>query len=233
VPISHALARFPITPNMISIFTLAVGIAAGAFYACGGYWNTLMGAVLSVGASILDGCDGEIARLKLLESDFGCWLETICDYLYYLLIFAGLTIGLARSSGKDTYLDWGIVLLAGAVMSILVTGIGRHWLSGRRPEQYLGIWQKKAETRKSNPILYLGRHTEFIIRRCFLPYALLVFALLDLSRIVLFLAAIGANLVWLISLYSYLAFSMTPKSPSTDFHVAARTAPEAEGVTPA
>lgn len=233
VPISHVLARFQITPNMVSVFTLAVGIAAGAFYACGGYWNTLMGAVLSVGASILDGCDGEIARLKLLESDFGCWLETICDYLYYLLIFAGLTIGLARSSGKDIYLDWGAVLLAGAVMSILVTGVGRHWLAGRRPEQYLGIWQKKAETRKSNPILYIGRHTEFMIRRCFWPYALLVFALLDLSRIVLFLAAIGANLVWVISLYSYLAFSMTPKSPSTDLHVAAGTAPEAEGVTPA
>lgn len=233
VPISHALARFPITPNMVSVFTLAVGIVAGALYACGGYWNTLMGAVLSVGASILDGCDGEIARLKLLESDFGCWLETICDYLYYLLIFAGLTIGLARSSGKDMYLDWGAVLLAGAVMSILVTGVGRHWLAGRRPEQYLGIWQKKAETRKSNPILYIGRHTEFIIRRCFWPYALLVFALLDLSRIVLFLAAIGANLVWLISLYSYLAFSMTPKSPSTDFPVAAGTAPETEGITPA
>ena len=233
VPISHALARFPITPNMVSVFTLAVGVAAGAFYACGGYWNTLIGAILSVGASILDGCDGEIARLKLLESDFGCWLETICDYLYYLLIFAGLTIGLARSSGKDIYLDWGAVLLAGAVMSILVTGVGRHWLAGRRPEQYLGIWQKKAETRKSNPILYIGRHTEFIIRRCFWPYALLVFALLNLSWIVLFLAAIGANLVWLISLYSYMAFSMTPKSPSTDFAAAAGTAPEAEGATPA
>src|SRR4051794_23964660 len=41
----------------------------------------LIGAVLSVSASILDGCDGEVARLKLMESDFGCWLETVCDYL--------------------------------------------------------------------------------------------------------------------------------------------------------
>ena len=39
----------------------------------------LLGAVLSVFASILDGSDGEVARLKLQESDFGCWLETICD----------------------------------------------------------------------------------------------------------------------------------------------------------
>ena len=233
VPISRVLARFPITPNMVSIITLAVGIIAGAFYAYGGYWSTLLGAVLSVWASILDGCDGEIARLKLLESDFGCWLETSCDYVYYLLIFAGLTIGLVRSSGSHMYLDWGAVLLAGAMMSILATGLGRHRLAARRPEQYLGIWQKKAESRKSNPILYIGRHTEFIVRRCFWPYALLVFALLDLNQIVLFLATIGANLVWLISLYSYLAFSVTPKSPSADFSVAAGTAPEADGVTTA
>ena len=95
------------------------------------------GAVLSVWASILDGCDGEVARLKLLESDFGCWLETVCDYLYYLFIFAGMTIGLIRSSDEKMYLIWGILLLFGAVMSFLVTGLGRHRLAAGRPEQYL------------------------------------------------------------------------------------------------
>ena len=56
--------------------------------------------ILSLFASILDGCDGEVARLKLQESAFGCWLETICDYLYYLFIFVGMTIGLLRSTGN-------------------------------------------------------------------------------------------------------------------------------------
>ena len=100
VPISRQLIKLPITPNMVSVFTLGVGVASGFFFACGGYWNVLVGAVLSLWASILDGCDGEVARLKLLESDFGCWLETICDYLYYLLIFGGMAIGLVRSSGN-------------------------------------------------------------------------------------------------------------------------------------
>ena len=54
----------------------------------------LLGAILSVFASILDGCDGEVARLKLQDSAFGCWLETVCDYLYYVFIFAGMIIGL-------------------------------------------------------------------------------------------------------------------------------------------
>ena len=99
VPISRQLIKWPITPNMVSILTLGVGFVSGVYFAMGGYWNTLFAALLSLWASILDGCDGEVARLKLLESDFGCWLETVCDYLYYLFIFSGMAIGLIRTVG--------------------------------------------------------------------------------------------------------------------------------------
>ena len=215
VPISRQLIKWPVTPNMVSLFTLAVGVVSGFLFACGGYWNTVFAAVLSVWASILDGCDGEVARLKLQESDFGCWLETICDYLYYLLIFSGMAIGLVRRSGP-TYLVWTALLLAGAVTSFLVAGMGRRRIAGARPEQYLGIWQVQAESRRSNPIMYVGRHCEFIIRRCFLPYALLAFAVLNITKVAFVMSAIGVNVVWFISLYSYCAFAAAPTSPATD-----------------
>ena len=135
VPISRQLIRFPITPNMVSLFTLGVSFISGVFYARGGYWNMLVGAILSVSASILDGCDGEVARLKLQESDFGCWLETVCDYLYYLFIFAGMAIGFFRSSSQRSYLVWGGLLFLGAVASFLTIGLQRHQLTTGRPEQ--------------------------------------------------------------------------------------------------
>jgi len=47
IPISRQIIRFPITPNMVSLFTLAVSFAAGVFFALGGYWNMLVGAILS------------------------------------------------------------------------------------------------------------------------------------------------------------------------------------------
>jgi phosphatidylglycerophosphate synthase len=215
IPISRQLIKFPITPNMVSLFTLGVSIAAGAFFALGGYWNTLLGAILSVWASILDGCDGEVARLKLQASDFGCWLETACDYLYYLLIFAGMAIGLERSSGNRAYWVWGGALLFGAAATILIAWFERSRLSGKHPEQFLATWQKKAEKRLSNPLLYLGRHCEFIIRRCFLPYALLAFALLNLTWLTLYMSAIGANIAWIISLYSRFAFSAKSRAATT------------------
>jgi phosphatidylglycerophosphate synthase len=207
IPISRRLIPYPITPNMVSLFTLAVSFAAGAFLALGGYWNMLTGAILSWFSSVLDGCDGEVARLKLQESDLGCWLETICDNLYYLFIFSGLTIGLVRSSGNRSYLLWGGLLLLGAIASAVTTGLQRRQLSGERPERYLLEWHKKADSRSSNPLLYLGRHTEFIIRRCFLPYVILFFALFGVMNWFLIGATVGANIVSIVALYSYLTFT--------------------------
>src|ERR1700745_1510410 len=189
-----------------------MSFAAGCFLALGGYWNMLTGAVLSWLASVLDGCDGEVARLKLQESDFGCWLETICDYLYYLFVFAGMTIGLARTSGMRGYLVWGGVLVFGAIASILTTGLQSDRLPSGRPEQYLGLWHKEADNRSSNPFLFLGRHTEFIIRRCFLPYIFLFFALFHIMNWLLIGATMGANLVWIIALYSHLTFGPSQAS---------------------
>jgi len=212
IPISRQLIKFPITPNMVSIFTLGVGIASAGFFAYGGYWSTLLGALLCLWASILDGCDGEVARLKLLESAFGCWLETICDYLFYLFLFVGMTIGLYRSSGSRSYLVCGALLLFGAIASFLATGWERHRLAGKRPEQLLKIWQGHAESRPSNPFLYFGRHLEFMIRRCFFPYALLFFALLNIMNVAFVISAVAANLVWPIALYSSHAFAGTRRS---------------------
>jgi phosphatidylglycerophosphate synthase len=217
IPISRQLVKFPVTANMVTIFTLGVGFASGAFFARGGYWDTLIGAFLCLWASILDGCDGEVARLKLQESAFGCWLETVCDYLFYLFLFVGMTVGLWRSSGSRMYLVCGGLLLFGAITSFLALGWERHRLAPERPDQLLKIWQTHAEKRSSNPFLYFGRHTEFIVRRCFFPYALLFFALFNIMNVAFVLSAIGANLVWPIALYSSHAFargrSSAPRIP--------------------
>jgi len=163
--------------------------------------------VLSVWASILDGCDGEVARLKLQVSDFGCWLETVCDYLYYVFVFGGMIIGFSRTTGPRFALFWGPLLFFGAIASFLGVGFARHHFSAERPEAFLSVWQKKADNRRSNPLLYVGRQCEFLIRRCFLPYAFLAFALFNILPVAFVLSAIGANIVWPIALYSCFALS--------------------------
>ena len=165
----------------------------------------LLGAILSVFASILDGSDGEVARLTFQDSAFGCWLETVCDYLYYVFIFAGMMIGL--SGRNPVFWVWGTVLIFGAVASFLTAAMQRQQMAADHPEQFLRLWQAQASRRSSNPFLFFGRHTEFLIRRCCLPYLFLAFAVFGATHMAFVGAAVGANVVWPISLYSYFTFN--------------------------
>ena len=216
IPISRQLIKTSITPNMVSLFTLALSLVAGAFFAFGGYWNCLLGAVLGVWGSILDGCDGEVARLKLQVSDFGCWLDTICDYLYYFVTFAGVTIGVLRTKGDPSLIGWSMAMFAGAILTFIVAGIGRKRLAGDRPEQYLQRWQENAERRSAGLLVRMARQTEFIVRRCFLPYWILLLALLNLTPALIYMAAFGANVAWIISLRSVITFSMRSNSAAAE-----------------
>ena len=221
IPISRQLIKSPITPNMVSLFTLGVSFLSGVLFACGGYWSMLFGAATSLFASTLDGCDGEVARLRLLESDFGCWLETICDYLYYLFMYAGIAIGLARTSGNTVYLGLCVLFFFGAISIFVVSSLQRRQLTKGRPEQLLEIWQKKADSRRSNPLLYIARHTEFLIRRCFLPYAILCFAALDILSVAFILSVVGVNVAWMLALYSYWTFAPLKRPRTAGAPVAA------------
>ena len=96
-----------------------------------------------------------------------------------------------------------------------MAGWSRQSLPGERPEQLLQIWQGHAEKKRSNPFIYISRHTEFPARRCFLSYALLFFAVLNLTKVVFILAAVAANMVWPLALYSYRTFAKTRASQAT------------------
>jgi hypothetical protein len=142
-----------------------------------------------------------VARLTFRESAFGCWLETVCDYLYYILIFGGMAAGLVRHSARGFYGWMSGALLFGAITSMLVTSYQRKALAADRPERYLATWQGRVEQEQSR-LLWVGRRLEFIIRRCFLPYALLAFAVCDATSVAFVMCAFGANLVWPMALYS-------------------------------
>ena len=76
LPISIALIPTPFTANQLSVILVAIGMYTAWLFSIGHYWTGVLGGFLSLAASVLDGCDGEIARLKYQESALGCWIET-------------------------------------------------------------------------------------------------------------------------------------------------------------
>ena len=82
-PVSRVMTRglvhTPITPNQVSIFVGLLGLVGCWFTARGDYFGLWFGAALVLLAGFIDGCDGEIARLKLQFSPIGAWLDTLID----------------------------------------------------------------------------------------------------------------------------------------------------------
>ena len=69
-----------------------------------GYWPHLIGALLFLLCIIVDGVDGEVARLKLQETRFGHLLDVVTDNFVHLAIFARIALGLYHDSGDPVYI---------------------------------------------------------------------------------------------------------------------------------
>ena len=82
-----------------------------------GYFFLLLGALLAQLSSILDGCDGEIARLKLLKSKFGRWLDQVLDRYSDLFIFTGLTFHTYSIHQTLTVFLIGFIAVGGRIIS--------------------------------------------------------------------------------------------------------------------
>ena len=96
--ITRFLLKFPIHPNAWTISIFALPLIASVFLLRGNYISIVIGAAIFQAFSILDGCDGEIARARNLESKFGERLDYFCDFVASLLYVLALGLGLHRLS---------------------------------------------------------------------------------------------------------------------------------------
>lgn len=81
MPLTKLLVRTPITPNQISWIVAAL-VAIGCWLtAHADYERAVLGTIVVLVASYIDCCDGEVARVKLLSSRFGAWMDTVVDEL--------------------------------------------------------------------------------------------------------------------------------------------------------
>ncbi len=112
LPISSLLIRLPVTPNQVTLFGLVIGAAAGWLFSRGDYMSGLGGGILLAFTAIWDCCDGDVARMKFMESDFGETLDTACDNIINIFIFLGLAFGAAKVHG------WGYALLPFALLAL-------------------------------------------------------------------------------------------------------------------
>ncbi len=91
IRLSRFLVNFNVAPNQISFFSFVLSVIAAGLFAQGNYWLLALGGIIAQFASIIDGSDGEVARLKYLSSDYGGWLDAVLDRYADAFLLFGLT----------------------------------------------------------------------------------------------------------------------------------------------
>jgi phosphatidylglycerophosphate synthase len=200
-PVVRLLSHTPFTPNAVTLAGLAVAILSCWAFARGFYAAYVCGALLFFLSGLCDEMDGMLARIKFRESAFGTWFEGFVDNATYLLVFVGITIGLYRQHGHAE-LVWGMALISGSVLSVVLINLQRkRSTDAARPNEYLGNVYAKLDSDSSNLVSFAARHLNVFLKKAVAIHYLLLFTLFGGLTLFLRLAAIGANLAWILTIY--------------------------------
>lgn len=97
--VTRLLLDTRVTPNQMTLASTAIGLTGAGFLAAGSYASGVTGALLVWLHSTLDGCDGELARLRFQESPLGGVLDFWGDNLVHVALFLCLGAGVSRAVG--------------------------------------------------------------------------------------------------------------------------------------
>ena len=96
-PISTRLTKYLVktnlTPNQLTFLSFLVSLLASGLFAFGTYPFILSAGILAQLASILDGCDGEVANLKFQKTSYGAWFDAVLDRYADALLILGMSFG--------------------------------------------------------------------------------------------------------------------------------------------
>jgi hypothetical protein len=92
-----AVYRSPITPNQVTMLSLAAGLASAWCFAAGAGAALAWGAFWYAVANILDCADGQLARLQQSGTPLGRLVDGIADYISSIAIFLGIGAGLSAA----------------------------------------------------------------------------------------------------------------------------------------
>lgn len=163
-----------VTPNMVSLVGAVMVMGAGVLYALvGGVAGVALGFALHLAWHVVDGADGDLARLSGRASPVGEIVDGVCDYAGHVVVYLLLAWTLSAAIG---WWAWAAAVAAGAsriVQSVFAESqrrtyqwwaYGKPWLQvarqgGAAPDVgvanlYLAIWRRlTAETQKVNAIV--------------------------------------------------------------------------------
>lgn len=190
--VTRRLLDTPVRPTHMTVFSSLVGVAGGLLTLGGTHPYVAAGALLVWLHSVLDGCDGELARLRFQESRLGGILDFWGDNLVHLCLFLCLGIGRAQATGRGIYLALGI--------SAAVSAAASAWLAAQHSLRKADaakagapLFKGVADAAVGGPWGFLADFENSLAQRDFI-YGLVALALLGWIDLFVWAAGIGSPL---------------------------------------
>ncbi|MEP6802603.1 MAG: CDP-alcohol phosphatidyltransferase family protein [Acidobacteriota bacterium] len=182
--ITRRLVRTAVTANAMTAVSVGVGLVAASFFLSSSASWQFAGALLFLVHSILDGCDGEIARLKFSESRLGGVLDFWGDNIVHSAVFGCMAIGWSKAAGDVRPLVAGAAAIAGTLACAAF--VYRHAMApGREGPEFTSV--------TAGPATSFSRLADALARRDFI-YLVILLSAFGRAHWFLALAAAGAPL---------------------------------------
>jgi phosphatidylglycerophosphate synthase len=187
--ISRRLAGTRITPNHMTVVSVAIGVFGALFFLSPRPLMQTAGAVCFVLHSIVDGCDGELARLKFQESRWGGLLDFWGDNLVHFAVYSAIAIGWSNAIGKS----WPLLLGAAAILGNLLSAgfVHRQTMATASPTA------GPLFTHVSRSTTPTSRVADELSRRDFI-YLVLILSFFGKANWFLAMAAVGAPIFFFV-----------------------------------
>ena len=179
--LTRRLAATSVTPNQMTLISVAIGLASAPFFLFTRPILQTVGALLFLLHSIVDGCDGELARLKFQESRWGGILDFWGDNLVHVAIFAAIAAGWSHATGKT----WPLLLGAAAILGTLASAGLAYLQTMRKPKEGPLFTNVTDSAAAGSDVVNALARRDFI-------YVVLALSLFGKANWFLALAAVGA-----------------------------------------
>ncbi|WP_106830555.1 CDP-alcohol phosphatidyltransferase family protein [Parabacteroides pacaensis] len=156
--IAKSLKNTGITPNMVTILSIFVGLGAGIlFYFPHHLTFTIYGILCLICANILDCVDGQLARLTGIKSEIGRILDGFAGDLWFFCIYVSFALRLIHEYPQWWYLFFPLAILSGfshqaqAAMTDYYKTLHLFFVSKETGKEFESYEQVKARCEKMKP----------------------------------------------------------------------------------
>ncbi len=189
--ISRRLASSSITPNAMTLASVGVGLMGAPFFLSSSPAYQVAGALCFLLHSILDGCDGELARLKFQESRWGGILDFWGDNVVHVAVFTCMGIGRSMA----VHATWPLILGGTAVAGTVLSAGFVYWHTMREQAKPGPLFTSVSKSGRS----WLSQMADALARRDFI-YLVVLLSAVGRADWFLILAGIGAPIFFLVLL---------------------------------